>query len=43
MVCRTDPFRELWEHDHRQRKFASQEADQLEIQDTPMIDSELQT
>jgi hypothetical protein len=39
-VYSQDPFRELWEHDRRQRGFASQEAGQADIQDTPMIDPE---
>jgi hypothetical protein len=39
-VYRQDPFRELWEHDHRKREFASQEAGQVDIQDTPMVDPE---
>ncbi|KAH0334697.1 hypothetical protein KCU81_g9321, partial [Aureobasidium melanogenum] len=34
------PFLELWEHDRRQRKFVSQERKPLEVEDTPMLDSE---
>jgi len=39
-VYRKNPFRELWEHAHRQYKFEPQEAGQVVEEDTPMVDAE---
>ncbi|KAG9531173.1 hypothetical protein KCU93_g1929, partial [Aureobasidium melanogenum] len=37
---KSQPFLELWEHDRRQRKSASQAKEPMEAEDTPMLDSE---